>query len=684
MSQNQLAKETSPYLLLHKDNPVHWYPWGDQAFAEASARNKPILLSVGYTACHWCHVMNHESFADPETAALMNEQFVNIKVDREERPDVDQIYQAAANGMGHAGGWPLTMFLTPKGVPFFAGTYAPKEEQPGVPAFKTVLSDVSKFYRDQPEPVAQNADRVMQHLNALWHRDMRGPIDATLLDSAAIRIGQRFDIFFGGSTSQMKFPNVTQVELLWRAFLRNGTPQFVQLVSTTIDNMLLGGLVDHVGGGFMRYCTDERWIVPHFEKMLYDNAMILDLMVSVWQFNRNPLCGARIQETVEFLLRDMKVEDAFASSLDADSEGEEGKYYGWSEAEIDAALAGTFSQRFKAAYNIQREGTYGGKNILHRIASTAPFPQSDADEALLRKQRELLLAARQKRVPPLRDDKVLADWNGLVIAALANAGAVLQRPEWTTAASKAFDFVVRQMADGDRLFHAWHRGKHSKEAFADDYAHMIRAALILWELVGDKRCLDYARRWTRTLNEHYWDNERGGYFFTSDEAQPLIVRARMLFDQPVPSANSTMIAQLARLYLITSDEDYAKRGDDLFRAFAGEAARAFGSSGSYFNALETALSALQIVIVGPNNHPKTHELVAAVLGRCVPNRLLVVVSPDEALPAGHPAHGKTMLNGQPSAFICQRGTCSAPIANPVALSQALQLPPQRPATGQAQ
>ena len=678
MSQNLLASETSPYLLLHKDNPVHWRSWGPEAFAEAEAANKPMLLSIGYTACHWCHVMNHESFADPDTAALMNELFVNIKVDREERPDVDQIYQAAANAMGQTGGWPLTMFLTPKGVPFFASTYSPKEERMGMPAFKTVLSQVSKLYREQPDPVAQNADRVMQHLNTLFNRDLSGPLDGSVLDAAAIRIGQRFDIFFGGPVGTMKFPSVTQLEVLWRAFLRSGWGQFLQLVSTALDNMLLGGLYDHVGGGFARYCTDERWLVPHFEKMLYDNAMLIDLMVYVWQFNRNSLCKSRIEETISFLLRDMRVEDAFASSLDADSEGEEGKYYVWTEAEIDAALAGTFVQKFKAAYNVRRDGTFQGKNILQRLGSPAPFPQPDADEALLKKQRELLLAARQKRVPPLRDDKVLADWNGLAIAALANAGAVFGNTEWSTAAIKAFDFVTRALAEGDRLYHSWHRGKRGKQAFADDYAHMIRAALTLWEVVGDKIYLDWARRWTRTMNEHFWDSDRGGYFFTSDDSDALIVRTRMLFDQPVASANSVMIAQLARLYQATTGTDFATRADALLKAFAGEAGRAFPSAGGYFNAAEIAFMALQIVVIGPNTHPKTHELASAVLGRSLPNRLLIVVDPNETLPQGHPAHGKTMQNGQPAAYICQRGTCSAPITNPVTLSQALQLPARPP------
>jgi uncharacterized protein YyaL (SSP411 family) len=675
---NQLANETSPYLLLHKDNPVHWYPWGAEAFQAAEASNKPVLLSVGYTACHWCHVMNHESFADADTAKFMNEHFINIKVDREERPDIDQIYQTAANQLGHSGGWPLTMFLTPKGVPYFASTFSPKEERLGMRAFHSVLDEVSRRYHEQSDQVAQLGQQLVQQLNQLFNRDMHGQIDPMFLDMGAIRIAQRFDIFFGGPVGQIKFPTTSSIETLWRAFLRTGTSQFLQLASTSLDHMLLGALFDHVGGGFARYCTDERWTVPHFEKMLYDNALILDQMVNFWQFNRNPLCRERIPETIAFLLRDMKVEDAFASSIDADSEGEEGKYYLWTESEIDAALAGTFAQKFKAAYNVRREGNSQGKNILHRLGTPAPFQQSEADEAMFKKQRELLLAARQKRIPPLRDEKVLADWNGLTIAALANAGAAFQNAEWTTAAVKAFDFVVKALADGDRLFHAWHKGKRSRQAFADDYAQMIRAATTLWELTSNAKYLDYAQRWTRTLNDEFWDNNQGGYFFTSAADEPLIVRARMLFDQTIPSANGTMIGQLARLFQATADNQYAQRCDQLIQAFVNEAARTFSSSASYFNGLDTALQGFQIVIIGPSSNPKTHEFAQAVLGRSLPNRLMIVLSPEDQLPAGHPAHGKTMLNGQPVAYVCQRGTCSAPITNPVTLSQALQLPVRAP------
>ena len=681
MGRNQLDRETSPYLLLHKDNPVHWYPWGREALAEAEISGKPILLSIGYTACHWCHVMNHESFADAETAALMNENFVNVKVDREERPDLDQLYQSAANTMGSQGGWPLTIFLTPRGVPYFTGTYFPKEERFGQPPFKTVLADVSRLYREQPEPVANATQRVTDQLNNLWNRDMRGPLEPSTLDAAALRVGQRFDIFFGGVTGTQKFPSVPLVELLWRAYLRNGIQQFAQLMSTTLDNMLVAGLYDHVGGGIFRYATDERWLVPHFEKMTNDNAQLIDLLVLMWQHNRNALCQLRIEETVGWLLREMKVEDGFAASLDADTEGEEGKYYLWSEPEIDAALIGTFVQKFKSAYGVTRDGNLRGRNILHRLATAAPFPQSDADEALLSRQRALLLAVRQSRVAPLRDDKVLADSNGLVIAALANAGAAMKNVEWTTAAIRAFDFVVKALGDGDRLAHSWRGGKRGHGGFADDYAHMARAALALWEATGEQRFIDQAKRWAHTMNENFWDEFGGGYYFTGHDDDPLIVRIRSIFDQTQPPANSVMLGVLARLHMVTADVAYSERASKLVQAFAGEATRAFMSSGSFFNGLEFLASNLQIVVVGPLNNPKTHELAAAVLGRSVPNRLLVMVAPDQELPPGHPAQGKRMENGQPTAYLCQRQTCSAPIANPVTLSQVLQLPQSRPAPG---
>jgi uncharacterized protein YyaL (SSP411 family) len=675
MSRNQLDRETSPYLLLHKDNPVHWYTWGPEAFAEAEASGKPILLSVGYTACHWCHVMNHESFADPATAAVMNDLYVNIKVDREERPDIDQIYQAAANSLGHSGGWPLTMFLTSKGEPYFAAAYLPNEERFGQPAFKTVLTRCAEIYKSQPDAVANTNARVQDTYNKLWNRDLSGVFDAATFDSIAIHIGQRFDAFYGGMTGAPKFPTTGLVELLWRGYLRTSVPQFQQLVLTTLSYMSMSGIYDHVGGGFHRYALDETWMVPHFEKMLYDNAQMIDILTTVWQSERLTLYRDRIEETVAWVLREMMVDHAFASSIDADSEGEEGKYYLWSEAEIDAALVGTYLQKFKDTFNVRREGNYqNGLNILHRVGVASGFSMPEADAALLKRQRDLLLAARQKRSAPMRDDKVLADWNGMMIAALANAGAVFKKLDWTAAAIRAFDFIVKVLGDNDRLCHSWRDGKRQHTGFADDYAHMARAALALWESTGDKNYLSYAQRWVHVLNEHFWDVQNGGYFYTSDDSDPLIVRSRMVFDQSMACANGTMVTVLGKLYSATADNSYRERTNALIQAFAGEINRVYLSMGSFLNGVEFVLAGVQIVIVGHVSNPKTHQLIDAVLGRSLPNKMLLLVDPNETLPEGHPAFGKTMQNGQPTAYLCQRNICSAPFTNPVQLSQILLLP----------
>jgi uncharacterized protein YyaL (SSP411 family) len=653
---------------------VHWRAWGPAALDEAQTSGKPILLSIGFTACHWCHVMNHESFQDAETAALMNELFVNIKVDREERPDIDQIYQAAANALGHVGGWPLTMFLTPNAEPYFAAAYLPKDERNGQAPFKQVLVEIANRYRDQPDDVTQAVARVQQSYALLWARDLRAELDGPVLDQIAVHVGQRFDLFYGGLLGVQKFPVPGLTEMLWRGYMRSGLIHFATLVQATLDHQCLGGIYDHVGGGFCRHSADERWVIPHFEKMLYDNASLIDVMTLVWQHNRPPLYRARIEETIAWVLRDMMVEQAFASNIDADTDGEPGKYYVWSEAEIDAALVGTYAQRFKEVYNVTRDGNFQGRNVLQRTGR--PFPLTEADEALLKKQREMLLAARQKRTAPARDDKILADWNGMMIAALANAGAVFRNTKWLTAAMQAFDFVVKTHGDGDRLHHSWRAGKRGHIGYADDYAHMARAAFVLFEATADRRYLAQAEKWVRILNEHFWDSQLGGYFFTPDDSDPLIVRSRPVFDQNAPCANGIMVALLGRLYFVTADQAYRDRCNALIQSFAAEVKRVPISMGSFLNSLEVAALGQAVIIIGPGDNPKTHELISAVRGRCLPNLSLIITDPRQPLPEGHPAAGKGMQNGQPTAYICQRTTVTSPITNPVTLSQLLQLPPR--------
>jgi uncharacterized protein YyaL (SSP411 family) len=412
--------------------------------------------------------------------------------------------------------------------------------------------------------------------------------------------------------------------------------------------------------------------------MLADNALIVEFLTGVWQFNRNGLCRQRIEETVSWMLRDLTMDNGFAAGFEAESEGEEGKFYLWTEAEIDAALSGTFAQRFKSVYGVTRDGNHtGGRNILRRMGH--PQPQlTEADEALLVKQRGMLLAARDKRVKPARDETLLADWNGLAIASLAQAGAALERADWVKAAITAFDQVVKALGEGNRLYHSANAGMRGAPAFADDYAHMARAALFLWEVTGEKRFLDAAKGWVATLNDHFWNNEKGGYCTTADDAEALIVRARVLYDQAVPSANGIMTWVLTRLGQITGEGHYGQRARGQLEAFADEYGRAWASCASYLNSLETFVSGFQVVIVGPRNNPRTQELIKVVWGKVLPNRLLYVVDTGEALPTGHPAFGKGMVNGAPTAYLCSRADCSAPITSAVTLSQVLTLPPRAP------
>ena len=699
MTVNALDKSANPFLLQHKDNPVAWQVWSDAVLAQARAEGKPIFLSIGYSGCHGCQLMNQDGFSNPDIAALINDNFIPVLVDRDERPDIDLIYQATSNIMGHTGGWPLNLFLNSDAVPVFAAGYMPnlafEDIQPGSsgmgvdanqrlspdrsgrlpqPSLKRVLTDVIALFKDKPEEAARNSAHVLENLNGLFARDSRGPLESIQLDMAAIRIGQRFDIFMGGQTGPTKFPSMALLEVLWRAFLRTGLAQYMHLVSTTMNSMLLGGLYDHVGGGFFRYTLDERWMVPHFEKSLTDNALLVSFMTGMWQFNRNELCRQRVTETIDWMLREMRLDNGFASSLASNSEGEEGRFYVWSEAEIDAALAGTFSARFKQVYGVKRDGDFNGRNILRRFVNAQA---TEADETLMAKQRGMLLARRDKRVRPARDEKILTDLNGLAIRALAFAGSAFDRPDWISASASAFDQVVALMGDKDLLAHASIDGKILSPGVADDYVHMAEAALQLYEATGEKRYVERARKWVEVLDTKFWDEARGGYCFTADDAEKLVVRMRAVFDQPAPSSNGAMLSVLTKLALVTGEDKYGIRAQNVLLAFAGEFERNWIACGEYLNGFETFATGLQMVVLGDKS--RTQELVRAIWGKAMPNRLLVQVDRSEELPANHPVFGKLMENGRPTVYLCQRSSHSEPITSAAALAQALTLPQQRAA-----
>jgi len=659
---NQLGTETSPYLLQHKDNPVHWWPWSDAAMAAAREADKPILLSVGYAACHWCHVMAHESFENPETAALMNELFINVKVDREERPDVDMLYQSALQMMGEQGGWPLTMFVTPDGEPFWGGTYFPPSARYGRPGFPDVLRSVANAYATQRDQIATSAASLKGGLDKLATPKGGGSLAMSFLDEVARTLLRAVDPITGGTMGAPKFPQPSLFAFLWRACRRTQSPLYREAVTLSLDHMCQGGIYDHVGGGFARYSTDEVWLAPHFEKMLYDNALLVELMCEVWSETRQPLYAVRVRETIEWAFRELRTEEvggarAFVSAYDADSEGEEGKFYVWSEAEIDALL-GNEAAAFKAAYDVSAFGNWEGHVILNRSHALA-LGDSEAEAALAR-SREILYDIRAKRVWPGRDDKALADWNGLMISALCRASVVFDEPDWLAAAEEAFRFVTNEMADGEaRLFHTWCAGRARHPGVLEDYANMAAGALALHEVTGDGAYLDKARAWTGVADEHFWDRPNGGYFMSADDTGDILMRTKPIHDNATPPGNGTLGQVLTKLYHLTGEADYRAQFDRLVGALVPEDREHAMHQLSLLMGFETMERAAQIVIAGND----AEALARTALKAAPPARVLIRTADGASLPPSHPAYGKGPVDGKPTAYVCVGTTCSLPITD---------------------
>jgi uncharacterized protein YyaL (SSP411 family) len=667
--QNRLAKAASPYLLQHADNPVDWMEWGDEAFARAKAENKPILLSIGYAACHWCHVMAHESFEDPETASIQNRLFVSIKVDREERPDIDAIYMNALHLLGQQGGWPLTMFLTPDGDPFWGGTYFPPRTKWGRPGFPDVLRSIAAAFAREPDKVTGNVAAIRNGLTQVSRSVQGGSISVMLLDECARRLLAAFDLDHGGIGDAPKFPNCAAFELILRAWLRTGDAQYREAIEITLDRICQGGIYDHLGGGFARYSTDRTWLVPHFEKMLYDNAQLIRLLTLAWQATGKPLYEQRIRETVDWVFREMLAPDGgFTASLDADSEGEEGKFYVWGRAEIDRLL-GKADTLFAEVYDVTWAGNWEGKTILHRNHPGGRLRDAEDESALLA-MRTKLFEARSRRVRPGWDDKVLADWNGLMIAALAEAGLVFGEQEWIERAERAFAMVVARETDG-RLAHAWRGERVSAAGMLEDYALMADGALALYEVTGKPAYLAAAKRWVRTLDRHFLDSKSGDYFQTADDAESLIVRPKSTADNAVPSGNGAMVAVLARLALATGGSQYADRAEAIVRASSGGIERNFFPLATMLNGAELAMGATEIVITGQPGADDTEALIDIVRGIPLANRWLNIVPPGKRLPPDHPAAGKGQIEGIATAYVCHGQVCSPPVTYPDALKALL-------------
>jgi uncharacterized protein len=666
---NRLARETSPYLLQHAHNPVDWYPWGREALERARAEDRPILLSIGYAACHWCHVMERESFEDEATAALMNEHFVSIKVDREERPDLDSIYMDAVQAMNGQGGWPLTAFLTPDGEPFYAGTYYPPEPRHGMPAFRQVLTGIAEAWRDRRDEVTLQGSRIVEHIaRAATLAADEEPLTEDIARTATEVLRRSFDGRWGGFGGAPKFPQPMVLEFLLRRSLR-GARDAAEMVATTLDRMADGGIYDHLGGGFSRYATDGAWLVPHFEKMLYDNAQMLRLYTRAWQNSRTDPHRLLAIETADYLLREMQhPEGGFFSSQDADSEGIEGRFFTWAWDELTDHV----SEHVAACLGARPEGNWEGTNVLWRPFTPREYAvehgldpdQLDAD---VQDARRLLFEIREKRVRPGTDDKVLAAWNGLTIEALAEAGRAFMDARYVEAAERGASFVLATLRDDrGRLHRSWRGGVVGPPGFADDHALMASACLTLYETTGGVRWFVEARKLSDELLRLFQDTERGGFFQTGTDAEDLVLRPKDLYDNAVPGGNSAAAAVLLRLAMFTGEAGYEQAGVaalQLVRGAMGQAPTGFGLA---LCALDLHLGpAREIAVVGDAGDPATHELVRAVTAeRWLPNVVVAAGAPGaEAAEIVPLLHDRDAADGRPTAYVCEHFACRLPVTD---------------------
>jgi uncharacterized protein YyaL (SSP411 family) len=642
---NRLAQETSPYLLQHANNPVDWYPWGNEAFAKAKAEDKPLLLSIGYAACHWCHVMEHESFEDEDTAALMNDRFVSVKVDREERPDVDSIYMGAVQALTGSGGWPMTVFATPDGVPFLGGTYFPPEDRHGLPGFRTVLDRVDELWRTRRAELIDQGQRIVDAITRAVPAASREPLQPALVAQATGRITAGHDSVNGGFGGPPKFPQAPVLEFLMRSATRS--PSVREALERTLRAMALGGMYDQLGGGFARYSVDATWTVPHFEKMLYDNAQLARVYTHAWQAFGDDLYKRIAIETLEYLLRDMRdAAGGFHSSEDADSEGHEGTFYVWDYDEF-MSIAPDAAQY----YGVTPEGNFEGKNIL-----TAGSPEPHADE------RVKLLMARDHRVRPGRDDKVLASWNGLAIAALAEAGAAFGRADFGVGAREAAAFVLEHMRDGDELLHTYRGGRAHVRGLLEDYAYTADGLLALWESTLDARYIREARRLTELALRLFGD--AAGGFFTNPPDHDLIVRQKEIVESatPAPGAVLSLVAQ--RLALLFDDPELERTGVDALRTAHAYMDRAPQAVATWLSALDFYVSTpKEIAFTGPLDE----RLTRVVWQRFLPNRVMAAKtdSLDIALVEDKPDTDVA------TAYVCERYVCKKPTSDPSELAEQL-------------
>jgi len=651
-------------LLQHAHNPVDWFPWGDEAFEKAKAEDKPVLVSIGYSACHWCHVMEHESFEDEATARIMNEHFVNIKVDMEERPDVDQIYMTFVQLTTGRGGWPMNVFLTPDRLPFFGGTYFPPVSRFNMPGFSQVLLSVAEAYRDKRDELLHSANDILGEMRRVGISEFHpGGLSLEQLDNAFESMSHSFDATNGGFGGAPKFPPSMTLEFLLRYHHRTGKEQALEMAERTCKKMANGGIYDQLGGGFHRYSVDAVWLVPHFEKMLYDNAQLIRVYLHLYQVTRDEFFKRIAVETLEYVRREMlDASGGFYSTQDADSEGVEGKFFVWTPEEITAILGPEDAQIFNFYYDVSEEGNFEEKNILNvRYAPAEAAKALKIDEErlneVLSRGREKLFAEREKRTKPFRDEKVLTAWNGLMLTAFAEGSAVLDDPEYLEIAKKNAEFILSELQRDRRLLRTWKNGKAKLNAYLEDYANVADALIELYQVSGEIRYLQEAKRLADVMIDEFWDEENGGFFFTASGHEQLIVRNKDYYDNATPSGNSVAADVLLKLSKFFADEKYERFAATVLRLVATQISRYPQGFGRSLSALEFYLGgSKEIVIVGE----KENELARAAGLAYIPNAIVVQSENHEgdALPL---LEGRQMIEGKPTAYVCENFVCQRPV-----------------------
>jgi uncharacterized protein len=664
---NRLIHETSPYLLQHALNPVDWYPWGEEALAKARAEDRPILLSIGYSACHWCHVMEHESFENEAIAAKMNELFVNIKVDREERPDLDSIYMSAVQVLTGQGGWPMTVFLTPDGAPFYGGTYFPPEDRGHMPGFPRVIDSVAQAYQSRRAEVDRSADQLRQMLQRQVVPPGGQDLQPGLLDQAAVALLPQFDMHEGGLGGAPKFPQPMALEFLLRAHHR-GSRDTLHPVRMTLDKMARGGIYDQLGGGFHRYSVDAVWLVPHFEKMLYDNALLARVYLQGYLVTRDPLYKRIVEETLDYVRREMTDPGGgFYSTQDADSEGEEGKFFIWTPQEVISLLGEEGGRLFCAYYDVTEHGNFEHRNILHvsaTIEETAAALGVGLDQlsAAVRRGRRILFEAREKRVKPGRDEKVLTAWNGLMLRAFAEAAVALDRNDYRVVAVANAQFVLVNLRRDGRMLRTWKDGQAKLNGYLEDYACYVDGLITLYEATFDPRWLREARTIADVMLDQFVDEERGGFYDTGKDHERLVSRPKDLFDNATPSGNSVAADALLRLALHTGEDRYRRSAETVLALLGPIAAQHPSAFGRLLCALDFYLgSPKEVAIVGDLDGADTKALLRTVFDRFLPNKVVAAGSAGN-LPADAPLLAdRTMRDGRVTAYVCQNYTCQAPV-----------------------